>query len=663
MPHRIRHRSPALFAIALAVIAWGLPVRQATAQTQARKATRDTELDPELRAAIASAPKATDWPNSNYARILDIGDVTVNDDGATTGIYRETYKLFNKNARALAEVSINYNSSYQSLKVISARTIKKDGTVVPVRPEDIRETGLYSEYLMYDDAKAIGFSMPAIEDDCVIDYQYKIVTRPLLMARQFWTYWGFSGAEPVSVSRYVLHMPTAKLLKFKVYNDDKLTPTTTKSSDGSITTYTWEERNIKPIDIEPYMPPIENVRIWMEVSSLDSWQDIAKWFSGLQKPQAIATPEIRRTVDDLTRTAKTDDEKARAIYDWVANRTRYVGLEFGLSAYRPHPAADVYGKLYGDCKDKANLLITMLNVAGIQAHPVLLHAEERRKVADGLPTLTAFDHCIAVADVNSREVWLDATAENCAYGDIPDGDRGVQVLVVRDGKADFETIPTYAAAENGVTTETHVKLRSDGSADIDATFQMIGSAGQSMRAVVSQLTPDKRKEVANKLAGLYSPGATVKSFTLPDGSDKNGPYILKIIAVAPSFAQRVGKLVLVPLAARQAGDRVSNPYTKETRTWPIVEEETAHTTNVLYVEVPDDVQIEDVPTAVDLESTLQSFHRAVNTSSDGKSITITENVENRAGTVPASEYTGLRDYYNKVLKAQDDQIVLRVKKP
>jgi len=46
---------------------------------------------------------------------------------------------------------------------------------------------------MYDDAQGVGFSMPAIEDDCVIDYTWEEITRPLLMPGQFLDVLGIFG--------------------------------------------------------------------------------------------------------------------------------------------------------------------------------------------------------------------------------------------------------------------------------------------------------------------------------------------------------------------------------------------------------------------------------------------------------------------------------------
>src|SRR5947199_7300019 len=196
----------------------------------------------------------------------------------------------------------------------------------------------------------------------------------------------------------------------------------------------------------------------MEVSTLSSWQDISSWFWKLAKPQAVPNPAIKKTVEEVIAGKSTEEEKASAIYNWVANRVRYVGLEFGLSVFKPHASPEVYNKLYGDCKDKALLLVTMLGIAGIKAHPVLLHTEAHHAMDAELPSLNAFDHCIAVAEVGGKNVWLDGTAETCAYGDIPDGDRGSHALVIREGAGSFEWIPTYVAPENGTDSRTKVDL-------------------------------------------------------------------------------------------------------------------------------------------------------------------------------------------------------------
>jgi len=463
----------------------------------------------------------------------------------------------------------------------------------------------------------------------------------------------------VGTCRIVLHIPADKHIKYKAYNDDTLKPVIVTSLDGKTETYTWEHDNIKPVANEPSMPRVDEVTSWLEISSLDSWQDIAHRFWDLQHPQTKSSKEIKSTVDQLIQGKSSDEDKARAIYEWVATRTRYVGLEFGISAYKPHSASEVRDKQYGDCKDKATLLITMLGVAGIKAHPVFLHAEERKAVDAGLPTVTAFDHCIALAQVNGKEVWLDATADNCPYGDIPMSDRGVCALVVKDGQGEFKTIPMYTAEENGTAVVSHVRVRDDGSATIEMTIKLRGELAQEIRSAVKSRTPDQCKEMVQKMAQEFSTGAALQTFTLPDAPRADGPYELKLMLSAPYFAKKIGRLLILPLEVGAGSRRQTNPFVNETRVWPIVEEVPSTTRSETILDLPSGFSVEAVPDEVRSNGPIQEYSRTLARASDGRSVTTVSTLKSVPGRVPADQYAKVRAYYSDILRTADDWVVLK----
>ena len=616
-------------------------------------------LDPELQSALRNAPAAAQWPNSNFARLLDLATVHIRPDGTVVAYYRETLKLFNERARSQAEVSLPYNASYQSIKVLKARTITRDGRVLEVSPSEIRVTSPFSEYPLYGDTMAVGFSMPGIEDDCVIDYTWQEITRPVIMPGHYWDTWAFTGQEPVVLSRYTLTAPATKQIRFKVYNDAGVKTSTTTSADGKSRVYTWQLTNAKPIEVEPAMPPLREIRTWMEVTTIASWQDIAQWFWKLANPQIALTPAMRDAVAKTVAGKQTDAEKAAALYDWVANRVRYVGLEFGLSAFKPHPAPEVFNKLYGDCKDKAILLIAMLQAAGIKAQPVLLQAQYRAPISQQLPGLDAFDHCIAQADVDGKPVWLDATAETCGYGDIPAADRGCEGFVVSKTGGVFQTIPGFQPEENGFASKTWVDLHPDGSAHIRQETAMKGSTAEQWRAYVRSITPDQRKEVVQALAQSFSPGGIVNSYTLPDGTDKRDPYLIRLALTAPNRAKRTRSLLIVPVANLAAGPEKSNPFVKEHRIWPIVVEEANLQTSETIINLPTGYSIEDTPEDVHIACPLFEYTRTIVPADNGRSLVIRVTSVSRPGRMPAQEYPQVKSYYDAVLRASDDDIVLR----
>ncbi len=647
-----------LMGLAAASVAAPPKTRPKNAAAKSTRPRSSDALDAALRGAIAAAPAASAYPNNDYARLLDLGEVTVAADGAVTGEYRTTLKLFNQRARDLAEVSLPFNSSYQSVKLIRAQTIKKDGTVIEVRPEDVRVASPYNDYLMYDDAQSVGFSFPGIEDDCVIDYTWREVTRPLLMPGQFWEYWRFNGVEPVAVSRYTVHAPVDKPLRFRAASGAPA-PQVQTSADGKTKTYVWERRENKPIAPEPAQPDPAEVYAAVEISSLGDWQSVARWFDGLASPQTKADSAIRATVAKITGGRTTDAEKARACYDWVANQTRYVGLEFGLSAFRPHPAAEVHEKLYGDCKDKAILLIAMLKEAGVAAWPVLLKAGDSAPIADNLPNLNAFDHCIAQALVGGKTVWLDATAETCAYGDIPESDRGAQAFVVREGKGEFVTIPRYLPEENGATVTGRVTLRADGAAEALIEVVMRGAGAQAMRAAVRAVTPDKRKEMMRQVAKRFAADGTLKDFTLPDADDKRESYVVKFTLNAPEYAAASGNLLIAPAAPAIGG--TEDPFESESRSLPVVQNTTSLTRSATVLVLPAGYALASVPAPVELSCAFETYRNAVVPSPDGKTVTISETLEAKPARIAPKDYAALRAFYTRLAKISRAKLVLQIK--
>lgn len=410
------------------------------------------------------------------------------------------------------------------------------------------------------------------------------------------------------------------------------------------------------------MPPIADVRVYMEVSSLDRWDEVGKWFWGMAKPQAKPTDKIRATVNRLI-TGKTNErEKAAALYDFVANRVRYVGLEFGISAYRPHTASEVHDKLYGDCKDKATLLVTMLGLAGIKAHPALIRAGDPRPIETGLPTLNAFNHCIAVAEIEGKEVWLDATAETCPLGDIPEGNRGAQALVVKDEGAQFVTVPRYATGENTVDWNMQIALRSDGGAQTTSELTMRGASAQTMRATVRSLQPDKRRELMRGMAEQFATGSKLNDFSLPDGTDKKDPFVMKMAFDASGYTKAIGSLLLVPIRLSPGQVERRNPFAiQDTRAWPIVESENSQTRIRSIFTLPEGYVVEEAPADLKLSCGVQDYERTVVKSEDGKTITVTVTIVERVGQLPASDNDKVKNYYDGVLKSAEDQIVLKKK--
>jgi len=100
--------------------------------------------------------------------------------------------------------------------------------------------------------------------------------------------------------------------------------------------------------------------IWLDLSTIPSWRHVVEWYQGLSQPRCVPDAAIRARALELTRDAKTPQEKLKALVAFVSREIQYQTTPFRNSAYVPTLGKQVLRERYGDCKDKAALLTAML---------------------------------------------------------------------------------------------------------------------------------------------------------------------------------------------------------------------------------------------------------------------------------------------------------------
>src|SRR5213075_1499208 len=133
-------------------------------------------------------------------------------------------------------------------------------------------------------------------------------------------------------------------------------------------------------------------------------KEVSRWLTELSDPQAAANEAMSAKAQSLAGGAGTEYEKIRAIAQF-AQSVNYVSIQTGLGrggGYRPHSAAEVFAKSYGDCKDKANLMRAMLKAVGIDAVPISIYSGDRDYVRADWPSPQQFNHCIIEVRVSDE---------------------------------------------------------------------------------------------------------------------------------------------------------------------------------------------------------------------------------------------------------------------
>ena len=269
----------------------------------------------------------------------------------------------------------------------------------------------------------------------------------------------------------------------------------------------------------------------LRVSSFTSWQQVGQWYGGLAKQATAETPDIRAKAEELTRGKNTDDEKIRAIYDFVSTRIRYIGVSLGLGRYTPHNAGDVLANRYGDCKDKHTLFAALLQAVNIPAYPVLISSQYR--LDEQMPSGSLFNHVITAVPRAEGLIFLDTTPELAPYGLLQASLRDKQALVIPTGDA------TKSSAKLVLTPAdppfpTYERFRSDATLDkngtLDAKFSLEerGDAEIALRAAYRNTPQNQWEELTQKLVAGMGFAGTVSNVTVTAPEDTAKPLLITL---------------------------------------------------------------------------------------------------------------------------------------
>ena len=173
---------------------------------------------------------------------------------------------------------------------------------------------------------------------------------------------------------------------------------------------------------------------------------------------------IKEKVAQLTAGAPTTLDKIRALTEFMQRQIRYVAIEIGIGGMQPHPASTVFQYKYGDCKDKATLLITMLHEIGVQSYYVVAQAE-RGIVRPDFPSPSSFNHMIVAIrlpdDVKSETLYavfkhptlgplliFDPTDEYTPLGYIPSYEQENYGLLITPQGGELIALPLLPSTTN-----------------------------------------------------------------------------------------------------------------------------------------------------------------------------------------------------------------------
>ncbi len=507
-------------------------VREFVAHTQPTRARPDE--------AYARPPaeflKARDAAAGGQARrtLVDLQVTTVFPNGLASRFHQIVFQpLTDAAASEAREYAFGFQADSETVQLRGAHVYRPGGKI-----DEAVETGDgpadNPQIATYTSARAYFVRFPRLSPGDVVELQYRV--EDVAPRNAFADYFGevayLQSTERVARAEYVLITPKARTFYFNTPNVPNLTRTVEETPDARI--YHYVAKDVPAIEPEAIAPPFGELLGHVHVSTYKTWEDVGRWYWGLVKDQFVADDEVRRRVTEITKGLTTEKDKVRAVYDYVVQKTRYVALEFGIYGFKPYRCAQIFARGFGDCKDKATLIVTMLKELGIPSTIVIVRTGHRGDFGTEPASLAPFDH--AIAYVPSLDLYLDGTAEYTGSTELPSMDRGALAMQINEGKTKLIHLPDPPASESVLARKNDVTLGADGSAQVDLKIDVGGVSASAWRqryhADATRRTR-LQEDLSAEFAGLEIADATAGNF-----EDVEQKVSLRVKGKTPQLARR-----------------------------------------------------------------------------------------------------------------------------
>lgn len=456
-----------------------------------------TKIDEKSEAEVLLRKTRVVLDENGFSRSISYVAVHINSDEA---------------ARDYSQISVGFNSFYEDIALDFANVRTSDGKIHSIQP-DATQIQSPSDENFYHDQKELLFSLPNVRKGSVIEFQYTYTDIKKIMPNAWFDSFGFhwwedraagqgSRADKVLLSELEIIAPDTSPLYF---NDASQYGVKLKqSSKKNKQVYFWQVKNLAEVKLQEYMQRDHSYAAYVRVGTVKDWQPVALWADNLITPHLKMDDKMNLLRDEINKTAKTPEQKVKAVYTAMQDKIRYVFAHVGRGGYEPHDAAEVLKNGYGDCKDQTVFAVTLLRALGIEANPALIATRSR-----GIPDITipavTFDHMIVHIPTQTglTELWMDTTGDASLYPGFSVAIEDQPALVVNKKTTAIQFLPALSAKEHNVNFTLVFDKISGKNAEASFDIHFAGMYEQRLRSMW-QYTPDREKYLRDFLKNLYS---------------------------------------------------------------------------------------------------------------------------------------------------------------
>ena len=433
-------------------------------------------------------------------------DVQVNIPAQTEYSHFIRHIINETGVQQASEVSVTYSPEYQKVTFHYINQVRDGRIISRLSPKQIRvvqEETAAGNY-QYNNEKRAFVILEDVRKDDRIDYAYSVTGFNPVFGNHFTTSQYFTYGTPITNFFYSVFSSPAQPLRYALYNQASQPVV---KDHNNLKLYHWSQPELKKYESVSGAPAWFDKYPYTTLTTFKSWAEVGSWgvkvFSNYRFP--LDAP-LKKKIDELrTQSKGNKDLYAELATRYVQDEIRYLGFEVGVYTHKPHDPNNIFRQGYGDCKDKALLLVCMLREEGIQSYVALVHTGLRAKVENESPAAIMFNHAIVAIERSSGYVFIDATNQQQRGSLIniyipPYG----KSLVLKEGTGGLEDIEEAVVNNVEIEEDLSVKAADKGNSTLKVKTIYSGGIADDMRSYFSSSSKSAiEQQYTNYYSAIY----------------------------------------------------------------------------------------------------------------------------------------------------------------
>lgn len=571
--------------------------------------------------------------------------------------------ILNEGGKRYASETVGYDK-LSKVSTFKGTVYDASGSVIKkLKSSEIYDQSAFDGFSLYSDNRFKAADLSQGSYPYTVEFEYEIEFKYVFIIPGSYA---LSG-ERVSVENfsYTLTYPTSmeppRYRAFNIPEDPEI-----KQQPQGYESVKWTLKNIKPITFEPHGPPREELVPHIIAAptvfefdgykgTMESWDKLGQWIAQLNKNRNDLPVETKQKVKELTATLTTREEKVKAVYEYLQNKTRYVSIQLGIGGFQPFEASLVDKTGYGDCKALSNYMVSMLDAIDIKSNYTLIRAGEgSAKLKTDFPS-SQFNHVVVFVPNGVDTLWLECTSQTNPFGYMGSFTGNRKALAITDDGAKIVHTPIYTENDNLQTRSAEIVIGSDGNAQ--ATIQTVYSGLQYENDNLNFIlgNAEEEKKWAQKTTQI--PSFDLISVSTQQHRNKIPSATVALNLTLKRFVTMSGKrLFLTPNLMNRSTfipEKVDERKTNVFRRMGYTDLDS------IRYRMPEGIYHEFLPEPTRIKSIFGEYESSVQI--DKGDVIYIRKMKVYQGEFPATAYNELIDFYKAVNKADNQKLVFLTK--